>query len=97
MLKVLKCFSRTKTLDEYYLPPLKWTKRKSIVGLITRTNQLNRELNVVSVFARDYGKTPTNILYDRSDRKFSPLTIFNGQNVSKLLGLRILDDDFLGS
>ena len=32
MLKVLKYFSRTKTLDEYYLLPLKWTKRKSIDG-----------------------------------------------------------------
>ena len=40
VLKVLRCFSRTKTLDEYHLPPLNGLK------------QLNRELNVVSVFAR---------------------------------------------
>ena len=31
MLKVLKCFSRSKTLDEYYLPPLKWTKSQLCV------------------------------------------------------------------
>ena len=31
MLRVLKCFSRSKTLNEHYLLPLKWTKRKSIV------------------------------------------------------------------
>ena len=32
MLKVLKCFLRSKTLDEYYLPPLKWTKSQLSVN-----------------------------------------------------------------